>query len=201
VNNPLLFLILSVAGSGRGRRSNAGQASGSHPDGVYMSADQLLELFRSTQPPAPTPPRAISFVNLCSDFSHLGGKPFKGSESILEVQAWVRTCKRLFFRIDIPDHHRVLVVSNMLQDHALDCYELLIAEVEESSLSWTQFQERFELKFIPESKKAFLSTRFLELKQGKSIVSEYVSFLNHCLSTSLNISVCRIRRIRSLFLD
>ena len=63
------------------------------------------------------------------------------------------------------------MASSMLQGRALDWYELLIAELDESTLSWTQFWERFEFKFIPESKKALLVRRFLELKQGKSSVS------------------------------
>ena len=164
-----------MAGRGRGRRSDAGQSSGSHPDGVYMSADQFLELFRSTQPPVPprvSPPRKSAFARQCSDFAHLGGKPFKGSESVLEVQAWFRTCERIFSRMDLSDHDRVLVTSSLLQERALDWYELLVAEIDESALSWTLFRERFELKFVPESEKALLSRRFLELKQGKSSVSE-----------------------------
>ena len=167
-----------MAGRGRGRRSDAGQSSGSHPDGVYMSADQFMELFRSTQPPVPprvSPPRKSAFARQCSDFAHLGGKPFKGSESVLEVQAWFRTCERIFSRMDLSDHDRVLVTSSLLQERALDWYELLVAEIDESTLSWTQFRERFELKFVPESEKVLLTRRFLELKQGKSSVSEYVA--------------------------
>ena len=105
-----------------------------------MSADQFLELFRSTQPPAPirsSPPRKSAFARLCSDFSHLGGKPFKGSESVLEVQAWIRTCERIFSRMDLSDHDRVLVTSSLLQERALDWYKLLVAELDESVLSWT----------------------------------------------------------------
>lgn len=167
-----------MAGRGRGRRSDAGQSSGSHPDGVYMSADQFMELFRSTQPPVlprVSPPRKSAFARQCSDFSHLGGKPFKGSESVLEVQAWLRTCERIFSRMDLSDHDRFLVTSNLLQECALDWYELLVAEIDESTLSWTQFRGRFELKFVPESEKVLLTRRFLELKQGKSSVSEYVA--------------------------
>ena len=76
-----------MAGRGRGRRSDAGQSSGSHPDGVYMSADQFLELFRSTQPPVHprvSPPRKSAFARQCGDFAHLGGKPFKGSSQFLK---------------------------------------------------------------------------------------------------------------------
>ena len=66
--------------------------------------------------------------------------------------------------MDLSDHDRVLVTSSLLQERALDWYELLIAEIDESALSWTRFRERFELKFVPESEKALLARRFLELK-------------------------------------
>ena len=77
--------------------------------------------------------------------------------------------------MDLSDYHRVLVASSMLQERALDWYELFTAELDESTLTWTQFRERFELKFVPESEKASLARRFLELKKGKSSVSDYVS--------------------------
>ena len=115
------------------------------------------------------------FARLCSDFTHLGGKPFSGSENVLEVQAWIRICERIFTRMDIPDHDRVLIASSQLLSRALDWYELLIAEVDETTLTWAQFRQRFELKFIPESEKNSLARRFLDLKQGKSSVSDYVS--------------------------
>ena len=77
-----------MAGRGRGKRSSTGPSSGSHPNGVYMSADQFMELFRGTQPPVATPAaptQKFAFARMCSDYSHLGGKPFKGSGSVLEV--------------------------------------------------------------------------------------------------------------------
>ena len=140
-----------------------------------------MELFRGTQPSVATPAapsQKYAFARMCSDYSHLGGKPFKGSKSVLEVQTWLRASERIFSRMDLSDHHRVLVASSMLQERALDWYELFIAKVDESSLSWIQLKERFELKFVHESEKANLARSFLELKQGKSSVSDYVASFN-----------------------
>lgn len=168
MNNAYLTLYFQpMARRGRGHRSDARLSSGSHPDSVYMFVDQFMELFRSPWPPSPTPLYPLcksAFARMCSDFSHLGGKPFKGLESVLEVQAWLCTCERIFTRMDLSDHHWVLLASSMLQERSLDWYELLITELDESTLIWIQFREWFELKFIPKSKKALLAHHFHELR-------------------------------------
>lgn len=38
-------------------------------------------------PPVPR----MDFARMCSDYSHLGSRPFKGAEGVIEVQAWLRT--------------------------------------------------------------------------------------------------------------
>ena len=83
----------------------------------------------------------------------MGGEPFKGSETIIEVQAWLRSCDRIFSRMNLIDLHRVQVASSMLRERALDWYELLISEINEADLTWEKFRERFELKFVPEAEK------------------------------------------------
>ena len=61
-----------------------------------MSAQQLLNLVKNAQTAGsnlePTHPR-FGFARLCNDYTNLGGKPFKSSETIIEVQAWLRTCE------------------------------------------------------------------------------------------------------------
>ena len=165
---------------GRGR-SGAGQSSATptSQDGVFMSAEQILELVKNAQTPGPIPeptyPKS-GFARLCSDYTNLGGKPFKGSESVIEIQAWLRSCDRIFSRMNLSDLHRVQVASSMLQERALDWYELLISETPEADITWKQFQERFESKFVPEAEKVTLARSFIDLVQGESSVAEYVAY-------------------------
>ena len=63
----------------------------------------------------------------------------------------------------------------MLQERALDWYELLISEINEADLTWEKFRERFELKFVPETEKVTLACRFIDLVQGESSVTDYVT--------------------------
>ena len=108
-----------------------------------MSAQQLLDLVKNAQAagpnPEPTHPRS-GFARLCRDYTDLGGRPFKGSESVVEIQAWLKSCDRIFSRMNLIDLHRVQVASSMLQERALDWHELLTSEIIEADLTWEQFR-------------------------------------------------------------
>ena len=159
-------------------RPSAGQSSATPQDGVFMSAQQLLDLVKNAQAagpnPEPTHPRS-GFARLCRDYTDLGGRPFKGSESVIEIQAWLKSCDRIFSRMNLIDLHRVQVASSMLQERALDWYELLISEIVEADLTWEQFRGRFELKFVPEAEKVTLARRYIDLVQGESSMTDYVA--------------------------
>ena len=77
--------------------------------------------------------------------------------------------------MNLADLRRVQVASSMLQERALDWYELLISKINEADLTWEQFQERFELKFVPEAEKVTLARRFIDLVQGESSMADYVA--------------------------
>ena len=66
--------------------SETRQSGGPTQDGVFLTLNQITELVRNTQTTADPPPRT-DFTRMCSDYSHLGGRPFKGSEGVIEVQA------------------------------------------------------------------------------------------------------------------
>ena len=71
-------------------RPSAGQSSATPQDGVFLSAQQLRDLVNNAQAagpvPAPTHPKT-GFARLCRDYTALGGRPFKGSETVIEIQA------------------------------------------------------------------------------------------------------------------
>lgn len=147
-----------------------------------MSIHQLLDLVKNAQAVGPilesTHPGS-GFARFCRDYTDLDGRPFKGSESVIEIQARLRSCDHIFSRTNLVDLHRVQMASSMLQERALDWYEPLILEIIEADLTWKQFQERFELKFMPEAEKVTLARRFIDLVhhlvQGESSVMDYVA--------------------------
>ena len=156
--------------SGR-NRARPGRPSVTPQDGAYVTGQQLLDFAANAQaaaaPPAPTHPSS-GFARLCSEYANLGGKSFKGSEGIIEVQAWLKSCDRIFTCMDLSDLHRIQVVSRMLHERALGWYELLTYEIAEAQLTWVRFKEKFELKFVPEAEKVNLARRFVDLVQGES---------------------------------
>ena len=173
-------------------RPRAGPSSATPQDGVFMTTQQLLDLVTNAQAagsnPEPTHPKS-GFACLCNDYTNLGGKQFKGTETIIEVQAWLRTCDRIFSRMNLTDLHRVQVASSMLQARAMDWYELLISEIDEADLTWEQFRERFELKFVPEAEKVTLARRFIDPVQDESSMTEYVASFESLLSTESSILI------------
>ena len=98
-------------------RPSAGQSSATTQDGVFMSTQQLLNLVKNAQAagpiPEPTHPRS-GFACLCRDYTDLGGRPFRGCESVIEIQAWLKSCDHIFSCMNLIDLHRVQVASSML---------------------------------------------------------------------------------------
>lgn len=103
----------SETASRRHTRSETEQSSGPTQDGVFLTPNQIMELIKNAQTTADPPPRT-DFARLCNDYSHLGGKPFEGTEAVIEFQSWLRTCERIFTRIGLSEMHRVQVASNQL---------------------------------------------------------------------------------------
>ncbi|MDQ4223269.1 hypothetical protein RBK84_02655, partial [Pseudomonas aeruginosa] len=55
------------------------------------------------------------------------------------------------------------IASTMLEERARDWYDLFTSEVAEDAITWEQFKDRFESKFVPETSKLSLARRFLDL--------------------------------------
>ena len=85
---------------GAGRGTNHGNAH----DMRTMFTNFMREMLRDVQGAVPNPgngggpvvqaPR-VDFAKLCKDYTNLGGKPFHGTESAIEVQDWLDSCERI----------------------------------------------------------------------------------------------------------
>ena len=126
---------------------------------------------------APVQPR-VSFATLCKEFTSLGGKPFKGTESIIEVQAWLRSCEKIFKSLDISDNQKRFMASWQLQEGAAAWWDSITASIPEDEFSWDKFKEVFEEQFMPTAGKTRLYRSFMDLKQGEMSVAEYETKFN-----------------------
>ena len=117
----------------RPTRPVAGRSTNPRPEGIFVTTPQLLELVTNAQAAGiPSASTHSSFARLCSDYTHLGGTAFKGTETVIEIQFWLRSCERIFSRMALSDLQKVQVASSMLQGRAFDWYELLTFEIAES---------------------------------------------------------------------
>ena len=89
--------------SGRGRRGR-GRGSSTATNGRDMNETIVDETNIQVQPQP-------DFSILCKKFNDLGGKPFKGTESIIEVQAWIHLCERIFKGLNIDDGMKRFLAS------------------------------------------------------------------------------------------
>ena len=101
--------------SGR-NHSRAGRPSVTPHDGAFVTGQRLLDFAANAHAVATLLPThaGYGFARLCGDYTKLGGKPFKGTESVIEIQAWLRSCDRIFSHMNLSDLHCVQVASSML---------------------------------------------------------------------------------------
>lgn len=121
---------------------------------------------------------AIDFPKICQDFRNLGGTPYLGTETLLETQAWIRVCERIFHGLGLEGNVRWLIASRHLTGEALCCLEIVIKETDEEAITWEYFRQRFEAKFIFESEKGVQLEKFINLKQEMLSAREYMSSFN-----------------------
>ena len=88
-----------------------------------MFTDLMREMLRDVQRAAPNggngggpivqAPRA-DFAKLNKDYTSLGGKPFRGTESAMDVQDWLDSCERIFKDLGIEDAMKRRLASRQL---------------------------------------------------------------------------------------
>lgn len=116
----------------------------------------------------------INLATFCVNYTRVGGKPFKGVESILEAQIWLRTCGKIFNGLKIEDEQRRFLASWQLQERAWSWWETIIRNEPEEDISWSRFKEVFEERYIHEAGRSFVYKEFLNLKQENMTVEEYL---------------------------
>ena len=76
-----------------------------------------------------------TLADLYKNFSRLGGKPFTDKESIVEAQAWIRSCEKIFRELKLQDGQKRLIASWQLQDEALAWWETVTVDELEDEFS------------------------------------------------------------------
>src|SRR5574338_1378114 len=112
-------------------------------------------------------------AKLLKTFSNLGGKDFEGTEGVMGVQTWLRTLERIFADMQINDQRKRQIASRRLKGATLDWWEVIITGRPENEITWDQFKDMLEARFVPATAKATLLEEFIRLRQGSMSVTEY----------------------------
>ena len=143
-------------------------------------------------------PRVVDFAKICKDFTTLGGKSFKGTESTVEIKGWLDTCIQIFGDLGIDNATTRMLALRLLQGRAMGWWNSVTLETPEDEITWDHFQVKFETKFISTVQKSILLKRFVELKQNGRPVLEYFLTLKPCPSMLVHILRLLTKRMRSL---
>ena len=90
-----------------------------------------------------------NLADLYKNFSRLGGKPFTGKETIMEAQAWIRSCEKIFKGLKLQDDQMRLIATWQLQGEALAWWETVTIDELEDEFTWGRFKEVFEKRYMP----------------------------------------------------
>ena len=110
---------------------------------------------------------------LLKTYTNLGGTCFEGTEDVVKVHNWLRTLDRVFDDMQLEDFRRRQIASRQLKGAALDWWEVIVAGRPENEITWNEFKEMIETRFIPVSAKSFLLEEFIRLRQGAMSVTKY----------------------------
>ena len=138
---------------------------------------ETVEEVAPVMPVTPVQTRS-NFATICKEYQTLGGKVFKGTESFIEVQAWLRSCERIFKGQNLNDEQKRLLASWQLQGAAAIWWDAQMANVSENDFSWGKFKEEFEAQFLPTAGKTRMYRDFIDLKQGNMSIVEYENKFN-----------------------
>ncbi|MDQ4222838.1 retrotransposon gag domain-containing protein, partial [Pseudomonas aeruginosa] len=116
----------------------------------------------------------INLATFCKEYTRVGGKPFKGIESVEKAQSWLCSCGKILNKLNIEDEQRRLLASWQLQEGALSWWESVIRNEPEEEISWERFKEVFKEQYIHEAGGSFVYKKFLNLKQEEMSVEEYL---------------------------
>ncbi|XP_028078909.1 uncharacterized protein LOC114280732 [Camellia sinensis] len=109
-------------------------------------------------------------------FEKLHPHKFLGGSNPYEAEAWLRQIKKLLDTSDIHnEQHRVTMAAFQMEGEADHWWEMIRSTRQVDTLTWRQFEDLFMEKYFPNSLRQEMIQEFLQLKQGKMSVTQYVN--------------------------
>ena len=100
---------------------------------------------------------------------------FDGSPDPAEAEDWLKKIQRIFTYMGLEDYERVACAANQLEREALCWWEYVVQVEGEDRVSWNFFVENFRSKYLGEAQLSGKVQEFMNLKQGRLTITEYVA--------------------------
>ncbi|XP_075481134.1 uncharacterized protein LOC142521846 [Primulina tabacum] len=107
-------------------------------------------------------------------FRRMDPKEFSGTTDTMIAEGWVKSIKVIFAFMELQDVDRVRCATFLLTGDARLWWESASVSVNLQTLSWDGFKEVFYSKYFTEEVRSRLTRQFMTLRQGDSIVAEFV---------------------------
>lgn len=96
----------------------------------------------------------IDFAKVNRDYASLRGRSFDRTKFVIQVQEWINTCDRIFDDFELEDAQKRKLASRQLTGRAMNWWNAIIAATSKNEMTWNQFKQIFEEKFITKAQKA-----------------------------------------------
>jgi hypothetical protein len=151
-----------MSGLGKGRRGIS-RGRGGIP-AVNNQPD--LDEVGSTANNKPVLQQPFDLDAVAKKYKNLGGVPFTGIRTIMEAQAWLKSCERIFMGLELADNMKRFLASWLLKDEALIWWEAVMVGDLEIDTTWARYKKVFEERFVPRKEVKRLHDEFANLQQG-----------------------------------
>ena len=87
----------------------------------------------------------------------------------------MKKVQRIFAYMKLEDHEKLACAVNQLEREALCWWEYMVMAKGEENATWTFFVDSFREKYLGEAQLSVKVQEFINVKQGKMTVTEYVT--------------------------
>lgn len=145
---------------------------------ILAQAYQLLQARGQSAQPATVRTSKVSdrWISLSAQILRRCPKEFTGDEGVVAAQKWLREIKRHLEVLDCTPAEEIRLAVYRMTDGARawwDEYAREIGDEQVANMSWADFCEIFEDKYIPEFAKLRMQEEYEALVQGSMSVHDY----------------------------
>ncbi|KAL8131237.1 hypothetical protein AgCh_007237 [Apium graveolens] len=106
-------------------------------------------------------------------FQAINPPKFKGSLEPIEANVWLKEIEKTFALVKVKEEQKVEFASYYLKNEATYWWEMVKTLEGTDVISWERFKELFLEKYFPQFVQDQMELKFLELKQGNMLVTDY----------------------------